>query len=57
MGRARVVDVGGHDRRIQFETDRNRFLGRGHTAAEPVAVMEDRPLSNTVGAVLDQFSV
>ena len=38
---------------IQFETDRNRFLGRGHTAAEPVAVMEDRPLSNTVGAVLD----
>ena len=38
---------------IQFETDRVRFLGRGHTPAEPVAVMEDRPLSNTVGAVLD----
>ena len=38
---------------IQFETDRSRFLGRGHTTAEPVAVMEDRPLSNTVGAVLD----
>jgi cyclic beta-1,2-glucan synthetase len=38
---------------IQFETDRVRFLGRGHTTAEPVAVMEDRPLSNTVGAVLD----
>jgi cyclic beta-1,2-glucan synthetase len=37
----------------QFETDRSRFLGRGHTPAEPVAVMEDRPLSNTVGAVLD----
>jgi cyclic beta-1,2-glucan synthetase len=37
----------------QFETDRSRFLGRGHTTAEPVAVMEDRPLSNTVGAVLD----
>src|SRR5882672_11696310 len=31
----------------------SRFLGRGHTTAEPVAVMEDRPLSNTVGAVLD----
>ena len=30
-----------------------RFLGRGHTAADPVAVMEERPLSNTVGAVLD----
>jgi cyclic beta-1,2-glucan synthetase len=38
---------------IQFETDRGRFLGRGHTPADPVAVMEDRPLSNTVGAVLD----
>ena len=38
---------------IQFETDRSRFLGRGHTTAEPVAVMEDRPLSNTVGSVLD----
>jgi len=38
---------------VQFETDRGRFLGRGHTAADPVSVMEDRPLSNTVGAVLD----
>ncbi|MGI8836691.1 MAG: GH36-type glycosyl hydrolase domain-containing protein [Pyrinomonadaceae bacterium] len=37
----------------QYETDRGRFLGRGHTPANPVAVMEDRPLSNTVGAVLD----
>ncbi|HEV2883412.1 MAG TPA: glucoamylase family protein [Pyrinomonadaceae bacterium] len=37
----------------QFETDRGRFLGRGHTTADPVAVMEDRPLSNTTGAVLD----
>src|SRR5262245_19073078 len=38
---------------IQFETDRARFLGRGHTSADAVAVIEDRPLSNTVGAVLD----
>jgi len=38
---------------IQYETDRARFVGRGRTTAEPVAVMEDRPLSNTVGAVLD----
>jgi len=38
---------------VQYETDRGRFLGRGHTAADPVAVMEDRPLSNTTGAVLD----
>ncbi|MCU1266410.1 MAG: phosphorylase [Acidobacteria bacterium] len=38
---------------VQYETDRGRFLGRGHTVSNPVAVMEERPLSNTVGAVLD----
>jgi cyclic beta-1,2-glucan synthetase len=38
---------------VQYETDRGRFLGRGRTASNPVAVMEDRPLSNTTGAVLD----
>jgi cyclic beta-1,2-glucan synthetase len=38
---------------VQYETDRGRFLGRGHTSANPIAVMEDRPLSNTTGAVLD----
>ncbi|HEX5890966.1 MAG TPA: glucoamylase family protein [Pyrinomonadaceae bacterium] len=38
---------------IQYETDRGRFLGRGRTASNPIAVMEDRPLSNTTGAVLD----
>jgi cyclic beta-1,2-glucan synthetase len=38
---------------VQYETDRARFLGRGHTPADPVAVIESRPLSNTAGAVLD----
>ncbi len=38
---------------VQYETDRARFLGRGHDASNPIAVIEDRPLSNTVGAVLD----
>lgn len=38
---------------VQYETDRGRFLGRGHHPGAPVAVMEDRPLSNTTGAVLD----
>ena len=38
---------------VQYETDRGRFLGRGRTPANPIAVMEDRPLSNTTGAVLD----
>jgi len=38
---------------VQYESDRSRFIGRGHSTADPVAVMEDRPLSNTTGAVLD----
>ena len=38
---------------VQYETDRARFLGRGHTPANPIAVTEGRPLSNTVGSVLD----
>jgi cyclic beta-1,2-glucan synthetase len=38
---------------VQYETDRGRFLGRGRTPGNPIAVMEDRPLSNTTGAVLD----
>ena len=38
---------------VNYETDRARFLGRGHDVSNPVAVMENRPLSNTVGAVLD----
>ncbi len=38
---------------VQYETDRGRFLGRGRAASNPIAVMEDRPLSNTTGAVLD----
>ena len=38
---------------VQYETDRNRFLGRGHDARAPLAMIADHPLSNTVGAVLD----
>ncbi len=38
---------------MQYETDRARFLGRGHDVHGPIAIMEDRPLSNTAGAVLD----
>ena len=38
---------------LQFETDRARFLGRGRTIRTPIAVLDDRPLSNTVGTVLD----
>ncbi|MEO6126570.1 MAG: glucoamylase family protein [Ilumatobacteraceae bacterium] len=38
---------------IQYETDRARFLGRGRSARNPICITEGRPLSNTVGAVLD----
>ncbi len=37
----------------EIETDRARFLGRGHEVRTPLAVMDGRRLSNTVGAVLD----
>ena len=37
----------------EVETDRARFLGRGHSVGRPVAVTDGRPLSNTVGTVLD----
>ncbi|MFN0157599.1 MAG: GH36-type glycosyl hydrolase domain-containing protein [Bacteroidota bacterium] len=38
---------------IQFETDRARFLGRGRQVHSPISVMDGKPLSNTVGTVLD----
>ncbi len=38
---------------LQFETDRARFLGRGHHVRNPVSMIDGRPLSNTVGSVLD----
>ena len=37
----------------EIETERGRFLGRGREVRAPVAVMDGRPLSNTVGTVLD----
>jgi cyclic beta-1,2-glucan synthetase len=38
---------------IQYETDRARFLGRGHGIRTPISVIDGRPLSNTAGPVLD----
>lgn len=38
---------------LQYETDRVRFIGRGQTLRAPAAIIDGRPLSNTVGAVLD----
>jgi cyclic beta-1,2-glucan synthetase len=38
---------------LQFETDRAKFLGRDRNLRNPVSVIDGRPLSNTVGSVLD----
>jgi cyclic beta-1,2-glucan synthetase len=43
---------GGVHGAIEWETDRKRFLGRGRTAENPVA-LDGRALSGTTGAVLD----
>src|SRR5260370_26703009 len=38
---------------LEWETDRARFLGRGRGIRTPASVIDGRPLSNSVGAVLD----
>ena len=51
---AHVAIVEDHaDGVIQYETDRARFLGRGRSVRSATSVVEGRPLSNSVGAVLD----
>ena len=47
-----VVD-GGAVGGPEIETDRARFLGRCHGSRAPIAVIDGRPLSKTVGTVLD----
>jgi cyclic beta-1,2-glucan synthetase len=37
----------------QYETDRARFVGRGRSVGAAAAMADGRPLSNTVGTVLD----
>ncbi|MGE5633264.1 MAG: GH36-type glycosyl hydrolase domain-containing protein [Caulobacteraceae bacterium] len=38
---------------VQYETDRAKFIGRGYDLCKPSALEPNRPLSNTVGPVLD----
>jgi len=42
-----------HNGVVQYETDRARFLGRNRAVRSAISVSDGRPLSNTVGAVLD----
>lgn len=48
-----VLGVEGSVGGLQFETDRARFLGRGRDLGGAVALQDGRPLSGTVGPVLD----
>jgi cellobiose phosphorylase len=43
------ADVG----EVSYETDRMRFIGRGHTAADPQAISGSADLSDSQGSVLD----
>ena len=38
---------------MEYETDRNNFVGRGNTLRSPNALRSDLPLSNTTGSVID----
>jgi len=48
-----LVSEGSTVGNVQYETDRSRFIGRGHSSSNPTVILEDRPLSNSVGSVLD----
>ncbi len=49
-----LMAVHGGDRgEISYETDRSRFIGRGHTAADPQAMNGSAALSGSEGSVLD----
>lgn len=48
-----MVAQGGQPGAISCETDRSRFVGRGGSLANPAAMQNLSPLSNTVGSVLD----
>jgi len=48
-----VIEGGTVDAPPEFETDRMRFIGRGRELRAPLAMLEGRTLSGTVGTVLD----
>jgi cyclic beta-1,2-glucan synthetase len=38
---------------LQFETDRAKFVGRARNLCNAVSILDGRPLSNSIGSVLD----
>ena len=41
---------------LSYETDRTRFIGRGRTPVEPLALVQNGPLSGSDGSVLDPIA-
>jgi len=50
---ALVGESSGKGEGVQYETDRARFVGRGYSLVAPQALVSAKPLSGTVGNVLD----
>ncbi|MFC0225400.1 GH36-type glycosyl hydrolase domain-containing protein [Serratia aquatilis] len=48
-----VMTVRGKSSQTSFETDRAKFIGRGHTSANPLALQQNQPLSDSAGPVID----
>jgi len=48
-----VIQEGNTIGEVQYETDRMQFIGRGNTVKAPIVMERGKPLSNTVGPVLD----
>jgi len=51
-----MMGLGGEQGEVSCETDRSKFVGRGHSLVAPAALQSDAPLSNTTGSVLDPIS-
>lgn len=45
--------TGGSKHQVSYETDRNKFIGRGNTLQDPEALQKTGALSNSHGSVLD----
>jgi cellobiose phosphorylase len=48
-----VANGGEHVGPVSYETDRSRFIGRGRSTRDPIALVNDGPLSGMIGSVLD----
>ncbi|WP_447877130.1 GH36-type glycosyl hydrolase domain-containing protein [Serratia fonticola] len=48
-----MMSVQGASSKTSFETDRAKFIGRGRTAANPQALYQNEPLTNSAGPVID----